>query len=592
MITVNRITSLFNSHHFKQPEAPAIRSNPEIPVPSHNLVGPGGYYPFSPVQIQPFQPHAKPVIAAVNSPPVPAETPPTDNDLIQAVATSDVSFAEYLLANGIKPNLRDPALQQPVIGRAIAQYDWPMIALLMRYGADLAWCEPDVAALSRALKLWQVLAPEPAEHYAKALFNREWSRCDREKVQAFINSVIHLKGPHAELDQPVRQFLSSDAAFAHPEQAFRHAAQLHSWKEPVQVGLKVLNPGWFPADEYLPRKIKCLLLALRDLRAGKVNTQSRFEESRQTVEQKLSELLQAQATAYMSQRHLALIGGLSSPLRETLIAHEAQHLRHQVNVLQPGDHFLMTLGTEILPHHVTHAFYLGFQKMPDHTVRKTTYDMGFPSAFDMVRTPEGKLFPQVIANIPAQVFSDPRQSGAGYFRSVLHNFLTKTDPWVACEWLNRKAELLDPKARLISEPTTALSMKKQMAPNCVVKNNTAATRDILANRRLSQFVKQNEISYAGKVARLKPSLVAQMEAQREAVSLAYIVHKFESTQNAAVALDQLLRFFSKRMNPAPGNWEPARQLNKLLAQADKNPRYHKWLIQDSVQKMLSAVNNQ
>lgn len=456
-----------------------------------------------------------------------------------------------------------------------------MAALLIKKGAQNSPIRVDPEFFVKALRTLTVRHEDIAESFIKKEFHREMFHTDSKYIEKQVNDFLSAKDPKESLNKALENLININFQYENRFEAITHLSHLNSWTgEVVDYDYQVEAEGWL-MHRYPPLKVKNLLTSLKDINDGKVDTNLLFNEPKDRIISKIVSEIGAQLTTYYTQVNQDTIKMLDNPkMKEIALNEEVKMVCERVTKLKPGKEFAIASGFP------GHAIYIGFKKSLDNTVSRRIYNLGGGIKDNHVFSETGRVFPDVINKIPVSVFQSSEAQGAKYIKGVIEAKLGIHEKYLPFIYDN--AENLG--GNRVTQNFQEPQQKRQLAGNCVLKNNNAAIRNRLSNDNLFKWLKNEEIKVAEQVADIGSMEFGSKEVAKDILSLKYVVNEHNRSKNRDGAVINFNLFFRKRLPISQKNHtNPKNELADFVKTNKDNVKFKKWMSIDSVKKLLDNV---
>ena len=514
-----------------------------------------------------------------------------DTPLILASKKGNLKAFEVLLERGANVNAIDNYKQSSLYYAVtkfslISMYnrndDYSDIAaILIKKGAENSPIRVDPGFFLKTIKTLSLKHEDMACDFLKKEFHRESFHSNPDYIKKHIQDYLSSPPSKESLTKILDKLINVDFKYENKLEAIRHLSHLNSWTgEIVDYDYQIEAEGWL-MNRYPPLKVKTLLQSLRKVNDGSVDSKSLFQEPKERIQNKLISEIGSQLSTYYSQINQETIRDLEHPkMRETALDEEARKLCQKISQLSPGQEFAIASGFP------GHAIYIGFRKSVDGSLSRLVYNLGGGIKDKHVFSSTGRVYPDVIKGIPPSSFQGPNSVGSQYIKGIIEAKLGLQKEYLPF--------IYDNGTRLggerILEGFIQPSQKRQLAGNCVLKNNNAALRNRLRNDKLFKWLKQEEIKVAYRVSDIGSMEFGSKERAKDVLSLNYIVKEFQRTRNPLSASENFNLFFRKRLDLSNKNPEnPFTELSDFLQTNQKSSKLKDWLAVDGVKKLLDSL---
>lgn len=519
----------------------------------------------------------------------------TETPLICAARKGHLKAAEMLIGAGADVNAVDN-YKQSALYYAVTKYNMGMgsnknkehaeiAAILIKEGAISPPIRISSDYFVKTLNALSENHKDLATEFLKKEFHREMYYSDPKYISKHINHFLSNKDAKDGLKIALEKLINIDFKYESKLEALTHLSHLHSWTGKVSdYDHQIDAEGWF-MNRYPPLKVKSLLRCLKEIHDGNIDTRKSFGESRETAMTKITTEIESQISTYYSQINQDTIKNIMAyknlydlKYHDTALNDEVMRISKKISELKPGKEFAIASGFP------GHAIYIGFKKSSDGTVARKIYNLGAGINNNHVFSETGRVYPDVINQIPQTKFQRLDSEGSQYIKGVLESKIGMHRDYL--NYIYDKGNLLGGTHVLVNfaEP----SQKRQLAGNCVLKNNNVATRNRLGNDELFKWLKNQEIKMAEKVCDAEGISLRSKEDEKDKLSLTYIVNEFKRSNNTNGAIVNFNIFFRKRLNLTKANhMSSLDELNDFLKTNKNDKKLQDWI--NSVDGIKSLI---
>jgi hypothetical protein len=342
-------------------------------------------------------------------------------------------------------------------------------------------------------------------------------------------------------------------------------------------------------NKYPPLKIKNLLMSLKKISSGNINCEKQFGESKKDIMNKIIREIKSQLTTYYTQINQETISCIPNKrMQDAAFEEETMMIVRRIRKLRIGGEFAIASGFP------QHAIYIGFKKDSDKCVSVRIYNLGLGVDNYHKSTPTLRYYPHIIKDIPVSKFENLRSDGAKYIKGILQSKLGIIEPNPNDPINPDRPKKIEPAdymkyiydmnnylgGKRVTENFEGIPMKRQLAGNCVLKNNNAAVRHRLKNYSLYKWLKNEEIAFTENVID-KANMVINSrskEIEKDILSFKYIVWAYKQNYDIESAILNFNTFFRKRL-PLKNNKNsrPIDEINDYLTNITNQPKINFWL---------------
>ena len=456
-----------------------------------------------------------------------------------------------------------------------------MVAILIKNGAKTPSTRIDPDFFAKTLDTLNVRHEDMTTSFLKHEFHKEMFHTDPNYIHKHIKDFLEKPSSPKSLTDTLEKLINIDFRYENKVEAITHLAHLNSWTgEVVDLDHQIDSEGWL-MHRYPPLKVKSLLKSLHDIAKDKVDTLKMFDQPKDEVIKKITSEITAQLTTYYTQVNQDTIKSIDNKdLKNKAIDEEVNLVCKKITELKPNKEFAIASGFP------GHAIYIGFRKNTDNSVNRIVYNLGGGIKNNHVFSNTGRVYPDVIKNIPTSNFKDNKESGAQYIKGVIESKLGMHDNFLKLIYDSEKKL----KGLRVTKEFTHPAQKRQLVGNCVLKNNNAAIRNRLQNDKLFKWLKHQEIKTATRVADIGDIEINAKENVKDLLSLNYVVNEYNRTKNLDAAIVNFNMFFEKRLNLTNTNHKDEKsKLNDFVKTNETNNTFKKWMKDANIKKMLDLA---
>lgn len=476
-----------------------------------------------------------------------------------ATRQGHVELVKCLVEKGANLEIPDKEMITPIIEVLPQIYNWQYLPrptqnqseianFLIEKGANLKPYETENFLMAQLADVINVKNPIHAREFMFSRVGKEWDKIDERRVDFLLNKFAKMPSiSEKEIDKLLLDLLHPGINYKNEEEAIRHGSHLRSWRgnivRPEQESIEA--EGWY-MHVYPPLKAKSLIMSLNKINNGQLDCMDKFGESKDDVIAKIKHEIASQMSTYYSQRHHDMMYMITNAkFADDFKNYEISKYCNEIIKAPVGKEWAIASGFP------GHAIYIGFRKTDTDTVQRIVYNLGAGLGKHISR-PDGMVFPHVVGNINVEHFINETPQAKAYIKGILDAKLGKVEPLTA---VYDNAKILG--GIVIEKDIPGIPQKRQLAGNCVLKNNNAAARNRFNNDRLFDHLKKEETAFADEMSKLEKNLISLKEKEKDIDSFNYIIKMYNSNKNLDATIENLVKFLEKRSKA------PAEVVNKL-----------------------------
>jgi hypothetical protein len=457
-----------------------------------------------------------------------------------------------------------------------------LAALLIKKGANHTPIRVDSEYFIKTLRCLALNHHKMAEDFIKNQFHLEMYRTNNDYIKESFSEFLSTSDRKEGLKSTLDKLINVDFRYENKVEAITHLAHLHSWRgEVIDFDYQIEAEGWL-MHRYPPLKIKSLLNSARDINDGKINCEKTFNEPKIVVLSKIISEIESQLTTYYTQINQDTLKVIDNPkLKDFALNEEINMICKKIKDLKPGKEFAIASGFP------GHAIYIGFKKNKDNTVERIVYNLGAGITGNHVFSPTGRIYPDVIKDINVSNFQTPSSSGGKYIKGIIEAKLGIHKNYL--EFIYNNSKMLN--GSRVTKEFIYPAQKRQLAGNCVLKNNNTAIRNRLRNDNLFKWLKNEEIKVAEKIADIGHVEIKNKEGIKDILSLNYIINEYKRSKDLKSAVVNFNLFFRKRLDYKPSNKSPYNEFVDFISNNKNNKNLVNWLKVEGIQKLVDSINS-